>query len=277
MTKRSITRDERLPNVEGTRRRIHDYCYYYYSYYCGSGNATRTYLSYFSRLSHARTAENTYSNKLGTTRSFFECPKRSRRIGNKLISVPKTEKLTYTTINARKLPTGQAGWGGVLRMQRPHWLGRVTWRASLWFRSIFRELNLFDSADLSYDRPSTTSYFKPGPFQMHVPNSYSSFSGNNRLVVMEIKKIKGERARDAGYRLARTRACDGGYSFMEQTRNVNSAPSFDPPRFVQCRQSTPLNLTYFSYHCCHKLQCIDIMSIDYCLIPMLQCHIYKLL
>lgn len=57
-------------------------------------------------VARAHGAENTYFDELSTTRSFFGCPLRSRRIGNKLISVPKTEKLVYPTINARKLPCG---------------------------------------------------------------------------------------------------------------------------------------------------------------------------
>lgn len=82
--------------------------YYYYYYYGGGGGAVlveRTHDVVCPVATRAH-GENTYSNEHGTTRSFFVCPLRSRRIGNKLISVPKTEKLAYTTINARKLPTG---------------------------------------------------------------------------------------------------------------------------------------------------------------------------
>lgn len=90
---------------------------------------------------------------------FTKSPQRSRDasavVRDQLIAVPKTEKLAYTTINARKLrqATG-AGRGWCIRMQRPHWLGQVTWRTSLRFRSISR------AKSFRFDR----SLARPSPF-----------------------------------------------------------------------------------------------------------------
>lgn len=101
-------------------------------------------------VARARThrTENTYSDKLGTTRSFFVYPLRSRRIRCKLIPVPKTEKLAYTTINARKLAYGRDGTGGVLGCNVP--IGRAGSRDMHHYDfDRFSKLNLSDSADLS--------------------------------------------------------------------------------------------------------------------------------
>lgn len=161
---------------------------------------------------------------------------------------------------------GGTGW--CIRMQRPDWPGRVTWRTSLRFRSIFRVLNLFDSGDLSFAR--TLSH----QTQRVENRVWREFTCPTRVCIFRRQAFgpnsewlwqNGRKGTDALGRPAPARARnDGrhGTSFMEQTRNVNSAPLFWCSAFTVHSPVPPItqirNLTYFfislfiSIHCRHE-------------------------
>lgn len=120
---------------------------------------------------------------------------------------------------------GGTGW--CIRMQRPHWPGRVTWRASLRFRSIFRELNLFDSTDLFCARRLATGLrvFRYGPGAFFRARVVSVNFDNDRSAGIVVQKREKGHRRSYSYRAC---ACarHGGHPFMEETRSINSAPLF---------------------------------------------------
>jgi len=106
---------------------------------------------------------------------------------------------------------GGTGW--CIRMQRPHWPGRVTWWASLRFRSIFRELNLFDSTDLSCARTLGRRFdrFRNRSGAFFRVRIVSVFCSDNRSFGMEIR-LKGRKGNNARFRPVRATADNRSWS-----------------------------------------------------------------
>lgn len=112
-------------------------------------------------------------------------------------------------------------------MQRPHWPGPVTWRASLRYRSIFPWLNLRPfGPDLSRARPSTTTFTAaagaPGKY-VAPERAFGVFTATAVRPEWKCERRKKNNLGKGTPTPVRVcvRACRT--PFMEQTSRVNSA------------------------------------------------------